>query len=694
MAAENKLSKELTESWKKLEHKFKVIRKEGIVEISIVVSEKKDKNLKSVVQRKVLELGKSERWQDRQSCFLLAQHLLSDSPDFCEAILKLGQEKFEDEESYVREAVAEMMEPLAKQEGIRIYETVHKKLVQLIVENFKVEEAPENSAKVVEASIAREKRVLEEKLRGLREGVDSWKLLFTAFTTLEKIVWGLGQKFEKKIDESFLDLIHRCSKHINRFVREASFSSYGAVIAAMTSETFEKFGERIAKELESGLGDNWSQVRHASSVSTRSFCKNVKDLEPYYRILLPAMCLNRYYVAAGVRIYSQETWKSVYGEEGKEIVAKFAKYVTEYYVSQAKADNHAVREAACHCIAELGSKVRPDAISEFIPVLLDALIACFKDESWPVRDAACLALGAFVSVFPKESEKDLEELFGLWFEHLSDNIPSVRKNTAVALGKVLNTFKEDVLKKILVRLNTFLPMVNNQTNDAKKFGEMENTTIFGVAAKKKRDNDPVLHTGQPQYSCGSLAPKMKRATRCGCMDHGFAREREPWEYTDGAIYLLPQVVAFKPDLGIEYLPKLAKIADLRHFAQYQKLQETIWKIVPEIAKGMGKKEFKRQLKPSSILNPCVETLKSGTMLSKSEAGKCLSFCYQFLGESIFESRLTEEQVSIVRRSPHVRTRAPESQSRSMTASYFDAMARDMKDNPAKAVPKSKNQRLF
>ena len=29
----------------------------------------------------------------------------------------------------------------------------------------------------------------------------------------------------------------------------------------------------------------------------------------------------------------------------------------EFYISQTKADNHAVREAACACIAELGIKV-------------------------------------------------------------------------------------------------------------------------------------------------------------------------------------------------------------------------------------------------------------------------------------------------------------------------------------------------
>ena len=36
----------------------------------------------------------------------------------------------------------------------------------------------------------------------------------------------------------------------------------------------------------------------------------------------------------------------------------FACYIqVEFYVNQTKADNHAVREAACACIAELGTKV-------------------------------------------------------------------------------------------------------------------------------------------------------------------------------------------------------------------------------------------------------------------------------------------------------------------------------------------------
>lgn len=43
--------------------------------------------------------------------------------------------------------------------------------------------------------------------------------------------------------------------------------------------------------------------------------------------------------------------------QGRELVEQYIKDVVEFYIHQSEADNHAVREAACACIAELGSKV-------------------------------------------------------------------------------------------------------------------------------------------------------------------------------------------------------------------------------------------------------------------------------------------------------------------------------------------------
>lgn len=62
--------------------------------------------------------------------------------------------------------------------------------------------------------------------------------------------------------------------------------------------------------------------------------------------------------------------------------------------------------------------------------MLSALLDCFKDASWPVRDCACIACAHFVVTFPEESKETFHELNHLWFEHLSDNIQSVREHSA------------------------------------------------------------------------------------------------------------------------------------------------------------------------------------------------------------------------------------------------------------------------
>ena len=113
-----------------------------------------------------------------------------------------------------------------------------------------------------------------------------------------------------------------------------------------------------------------------------------------------------------------------------------------------QASNHAVREAACACIAELCTKVSPDAVQPHVPALLAALLICFKDESWPCRDAASTAAGNAVAAYPAASAPRLPELYVLWCEHLHDNVPSVRENTAVALGKVAAALPEDAQPRV------------------------------------------------------------------------------------------------------------------------------------------------------------------------------------------------------------------------------------------------------
>lgn len=151
-------------------------------------------------------------------------------------------------------------------------------------------------------------------------------------------------------------------------------------------------------------------------------------------------------------------------------MCQYSDAIASFYASQAMADNHAVREAACHCISEICTKVAIDDASKepfrrHITSLLETLVDCFKDESWPVRDAACLACGSFVAAFPEESRPKYEELCALWVAHLSDNIFTVRQHSAQALAKVYegaSTYRDDLLQRFTAYLDENIMKVKEQ----------------------------------------------------------------------------------------------------------------------------------------------------------------------------------------------------------------------------------------
>ena len=64
------------------------------------------------------------------------------------------------------------------------------------------------------------------------------------------------------------------------------------------------------------------------------------------------MCLNRFYLAQGVKLYSQETWRMTFPpstsgrRSGVEAVAGCAGAICRFYVKMCDADNHVVREVS------------------------------------------------------------------------------------------------------------------------------------------------------------------------------------------------------------------------------------------------------------------------------------------------------------------------------------------------------------
>jgi hypothetical protein len=216
-----------------------------------------------------------------------------------------------------------------------------------------------------------------------------------------------------------------------------------------------------------------------------------------------------------------------------------------------------------------------------------------------------------------------------------------------------------------VQLKLMLPMVAKQSDDSKKYSKLSNTTQFGVAKQQQqehghahkhvvpsniknlRDNDESLHTDKQVFSCGSLAPKLKKKRGAGCMDHAFARPSEPWESSDGAIYLmreLAQVSAECAERCAALMPLLAEAVRHRHYSHHIVLVESMAKCLPALFLAIGKQQSKRTLE--SLLPALLYGLQCKNRLTNAACGSALGFLEAFLGGMIFRGRLTEAQLAV------------------------------------------------
>lgn len=101
-------------------------------------------------------------------------------------------------------------------------------------------------------------------------------------------------------------------------------------------------------------------------------------------------------------------------------------------------------------MAEVGIKLPRDNLRPHLNRLLKALTVCFKDDSWPVRDAACIGLGNLVSVFPEETRAAgyTDLMAERFLQNLVDCIPSVREGAAASIAKVLQGANDPSLEKV------------------------------------------------------------------------------------------------------------------------------------------------------------------------------------------------------------------------------------------------------
>ena len=204
------------------------------------------------------------------------------------------------------------------------------------------------------------------------------------------------------------------------------------------------------------------------------------------------------------------------------------------------------------------------------------------------------------------------------------------------MANVVKTYGSEAVGFVTEKAKDKLKAVENQENTDNRFAGLEKGAgLFGVI-KRQRDNDVELHSNQTMYSCGSLAPKMGRG---GCSNSHFKRPSQPWEITDGCIYLVAELSKLQTtqEQMKVLIPLMAETAKHRHYSQYLQLYESICKQLPVVAKGVGKKNFKTYIE--AFLDPVFHSLTSENALTSTAAGECIQELAKFLGPSILRGRV-------------------------------------------------------
>ncbi|XP_039282268.1 uncharacterized protein LOC111049982 isoform X2 [Nilaparvata lugens] len=594
-------------------------------------------------------------WETKQGCLTGAKALIpfidkenEQEIEFSHEIKSIARKCLTDVEVRVRTEAGAVLGSLCQKFGNDVYREEKDYVIELIQNNLERQSMDDEGSYHEHAETERlieklsQRRNSSEVIQNSREN-SGWKNLETSLVCLQSMILGCGDNFYSFIDNDLVSLIFQTLIHNNRFVQETGFYLCSSLFRCASNRASEEsecdssespvltFGRKISEHLALGLADNWSQVKLAASHATRYFLAslpNDKIREVFYPELLPRICLNRYYIAEGVRIYSQETWRQVTGECGQELVERYMACFVQCYLEAAACDNQAVREAACSCIAELACKVDKGAVRPHLPALLQVLLTCFRDTSWPVRDAACLACGSFIAAFPGEAAASMEALYPLFFGNLGDSIAAVRQGAAASLKSVVKAYPDTALQPIIDRINANLKDICNQSSAGPS--DIKEMPLYCGGSKRRRDDSDDDHLNSDKWRLGrrgsQVAPLHKQ-------------ESQPWEHADGSVILLGELseITWMADHVLQALPNVAEACKFQHYPQHVVFLETVCRNLPILAKNLGIKRFKTAF--DLFIDPIFTALTCENALASSTASQCLNQLGSMIGSNILRSRV-------------------------------------------------------
>ena len=117
------------------------------------------------------------------------------------------------------------------------------------------------------------------------------------------------------------------------------------------------------------------------------------------------------------------------------------------------------------------------------------------------------------------------------------------------------------------------------------------------------------------------------------MDYGFSRGKQPWEASDGAVYLLRELASCAPGQTAELLPSLADIAAHEGYSGCWHLKANIWGQLPEMSTKLGVQRFEPHLE--RFVPAMLADTRCSNQLCRAAATECVRKLQRRFGKDSF-----------------------------------------------------------
>jgi len=417
-----------------------------------------------------------------------------------------------------------------------------------------------------------------------------------------------------------VQLLEIAGQHMNRHIHESALefidiiykSANGHYEVLIESALSGRYANASMKTIAAGLENNWSQLRLAAARSTGIFftaysiapilvesrhhiaplvtaiCSEMNALE----YILPRLCMNRFYVADGVKMHAISSWRAMVDTNGKELLSSVIKSAIDYYVDMAKSKSHMVSEAACAALSEVGCRLEIQVVRPHLSTIFSSLLECLASDSWPIRDAASISLSALVEVHSASLKElgYLNNLIDLWLKNVGDHIWSLRANAAKAIGVLLNCSVPEIRSEAVKRTVDHLKLhLDNALRDSmnKNIVFMNSKLEHALTVKSIPKQTHGLKNDLAENGKASNINLRRRGAWGCCLDCEVDKEGTPFDASDGCVYLLVELAKCMEGEASPFIPVLFQLLDTMQYKNADRLHTTIFDQTDNLVKALG-----------------------------------------------------------------------------------------------------------